>query len=72
MMAGWDGRVSDAEIWSIVNYVRALTANPNVAVAPTTAADPDTARQTLDLADYVQMPITGGGRRQPAGASSRA
>ena len=24
MMAGWDGRISDTEIWSIVNYLRAL------------------------------------------------
>ena len=57
MMAGWEGRVSDAEIWSIVNYLRALAAKTNVAVAPTTAADP-TPRRTLELADYVQMPIT--------------
>ena len=27
MMAGWDGRISDTEIWSIVNYLRALAAN---------------------------------------------
>jgi Glucose / Sorbosone dehydrogenase len=57
MMAGWEGRVSDTEIWSIVNYVRALTANPSLTVAPTTAADP-TGRPALDVADYVQMPIT--------------
>ncbi len=57
MMAGWEGRVSDTEIWSIVNYVRALKANPSLTVAPTTAADP-TARPALDVADYVQMPIT--------------
>src|SRR4051794_1282162 len=34
MMAGWDGRVSDIEMWSIVNYLRALAANKDVAVAP--------------------------------------
>ena len=28
MMAGWEGRISDTEIWSIVNYLRALAANP--------------------------------------------
>ena len=33
MMAGWEGRISDTEIWSIVNYLRALAANPNVAIA---------------------------------------
>src|SRR6266545_1067308 len=58
MMAGWDGRIPDTEIWSIVNYIRALAANENVAVAPTPAA-PAAPRKTLELADYVQMPITG-------------
>ena len=24
MMAGWDGRIPDNEIWSIVNYIRTL------------------------------------------------
>ena len=24
MMAGWEGRISDADIWSIVNYLRTL------------------------------------------------
>ena len=52
------GRLSDAEIWSIVNYIRAVAANPNVVVATTsTAVDPN--RRKLELADYVQMPITG-------------
>lgn len=61
MMAGWEGRLSDTEIWNIVNYLRALAANPNVAIAsaPATAADPTRPRKTLALADYVQMPITG-------------
>jgi mono/diheme cytochrome c family protein len=59
MMAGWDGRLSDAEIWSVVNYIRALTANPNVAVAPASAAAVDPNRPKLELADYVRMPITG-------------
>ena len=27
MMAGWDGRIPDDEIWSIVNYLRALASN---------------------------------------------
>ena len=26
MMAGWDGRIPDSDIWSIVNYIRALAA----------------------------------------------
>jgi mono/diheme cytochrome c family protein len=66
MMAGWDGRVSDTEIWSIVNYLRALAANENVAVAPTPAAQA-APRKTLELADYVQMPITG----EPGGENTR-
>jgi mono/diheme cytochrome c family protein len=57
MMAGWDGRISDTEIWSIVNYIRALAANENVAVGAT--PDAKTApRKRLELADYIQMPIT--------------
>ena len=75
MMAGWEGRISDPEIWSIVNYLRALAANPNAGTsrrAGCRAAAAATPRQTLELADYVQMPITGElGRRdhaRPAGA----
>jgi mono/diheme cytochrome c family protein len=67
MMAGWDGRISDTEIWSIVNYLRALAANSDVAVGPVTAAAPVVSRKTLKLADYVQMPITG----DPGGENTR-
>lgn len=62
MMAGWEGRLSDSEIWSIVTYLRALAANPNLAIASAPDASPAPAtmpRRTLELADYVQMPITG-------------
>ena len=58
MMAGWDGRISDTDIWGIVHYIRALAANEKVAVAPT-PAEPATPRRTLELVDYVEMPITG-------------
>src|SRR6185503_7087710 len=69
MMAGWEGRISDTDIWSIVNYLRALAANPNVAIAsaPATPAAPATPRKTLELADFVQMPITG----EPGGDLTR-
>ncbi len=69
MMAGWEGRVSDIEIWSIVNYLRALAANPNVTIesAPATPAAPAAPRKTLELADFVQMPITG----EPRGELTR-
>src|SRR6476660_932 len=39
MMAGWEGRLSDTEIWSVVNYLRAVAANPNLTVAPMAAPD---------------------------------
>jgi mono/diheme cytochrome c family protein len=58
MMAGWEGRISDNEMWSIVNYIRALAAKKTVTVAPTIAEDA-TPRRTLELTDYAQMPITG-------------
>ena len=57
MMAGWEGRLSDTEIWSIVNYLRALASNTPVTVAPTAAAATKP-QHVLDLSDYVQMPIT--------------
>jgi mono/diheme cytochrome c family protein len=57
MMAAWEGRVSDTEIWNIVNYLRALARNEKVTAAPASAA-PAAPRPTLELADYVPMPIT--------------
>jgi mono/diheme cytochrome c family protein len=57
MMAGWEGRLSDTEIWSVVNYLRALASHTNVVVAPTVTADTKP-RHTLQLTDYAQMPIT--------------
>jgi glucose/arabinose dehydrogenase/mono/diheme cytochrome c family protein len=69
MMAGFEGRLRDAEIWSIVNYIRALAANPGVAIesAPAMPAVPAAPRKTLELADYTQMPITG----EPGGENTR-
>jgi mono/diheme cytochrome c family protein len=72
MMAAWEGRISDTDIWHIVNYLRALAAGGGTGAsvppagttpAPTTtasvAAAPSVPRPALLLADYVQMPITG-------------
>jgi mono/diheme cytochrome c family protein len=58
MMAGWDGRISDTEIWSIIDYLRAIPEDGTVTATRTseTAATP---RPALELADYVQMPMTG-------------
>jgi mono/diheme cytochrome c family protein len=66
MMAGFDGRLSDTEIWSVVNYLRAVAAKTNVAGASLPAADV-TPRQTLQLSDYAQMPITA----DPGGENTR-
>ena len=66
MMAGWDGHISDADTWSIVNYLRALAAKKEIVLAPAAAVDP-TPRQKLLLADYIQMPVTG----DPDGENTR-
>jgi mono/diheme cytochrome c family protein len=66
MMAGWEGRVTDTEIWSIVHYLRALATKKEVTVAPSVASDP-IPEHALALSDYVQMPITG----DPAGELTR-
>ncbi len=58
MMAGYDGRVPDAEIWSIVTYLRALAADPTLVVAATAAAV-EAPRPRLQLAEYARAPITG-------------
>jgi mono/diheme cytochrome c family protein len=67
MMAGWEGRLSETDIWNIVNYLRAVPANKSVDAAPAAAVQ-NVARPTLELADYVQMPITA----DPAGENTRA
>jgi mono/diheme cytochrome c family protein len=62
MMAGWEGRIPDRDIWHIVNYLRALAANAAtgapVTAAPTAAA-PTVPKPALQLADYARLPITG-------------
>ncbi len=57
MMAGWEGRLSDTEIWSVVNFLRAVAANKSVTVAAAPASDTKP-KPILQLTDYVQMPIT--------------
>ena len=59
MMAGWEGRISDTEIWSVIRYLRALAANGTVTIAPTAAAAPTAPLPALQLTDYLQLPITG-------------
>jgi mono/diheme cytochrome c family protein len=59
MMMGWAGHLSDTDTWNIVNYLRALAMKKEIAAAPAVtpaaAADP---RPTLQLSDYLEMPIT--------------
>jgi mono/diheme cytochrome c family protein len=59
MMAGWEGRISDTEIWSIVHYLRALATNKDIASTPAAAAADRTAQHWLQVSDYAAMPITG-------------
>lgn len=62
MMPPFEGRFSDVEIRNVVAYVRSLTsAQPaSTAAAPTAAARaPSSTERTLELADYVELPITG-------------
>ena len=59
MMAGFGGAIADAEIWNVVNYLRALARNETVTAAPAAAAVDLVSRPVLTLADYVEMPITG-------------
>ena len=66
MMAGYDGRIPDADIWHIVNYLRALAKDPDLAVASTTVADARP-RRVMELADYARLPVTG----DPGGENTR-
>jgi mono/diheme cytochrome c family protein len=66
MMAGWEGTLSDAQIRSVVAYLRALAKTPDLVVddaIPPDAIPPDSGSHQslpkLQLEDYVQMPITG-------------
>jgi len=51
MMAGWEGTLSDTQIWSIVDYLRALAKDPNLVVEAGAAADTAAAKPALELAD---------------------
>ena len=57
MMAPYEGRLSDVEIGTVVAYVRSLSSSQ----APTTAAPAaaQSPQRTLEVADYVALPVTG-------------
>ena len=59
MMAGWEGTLSDTQIWSVIHYLRALAKDPNLVVEAAPAAAAAAPLPKLALEDYVQMPITG-------------
>ncbi len=60
MMAGYENRLSDLEIRHVVDYLRSLSGSPSGASIATAAA-PRAQTQTLELADFVELPITGDG-----------
>lgn len=63
MMPPYEGRLSDAEIRNVVAYVRSLSASgaPTPATAPAVPAPVAVPRpeRTLEVADYVALPVTG-------------
>lgn len=67
MMPPHEGRLSDAQIRNVVAYIRSLASAPaavTTAGPPPTAPEaatpvPPTTEHTLELADYVELPITG-------------
>ena len=71
MMAGWDGRLSDAEIWSIVNYLRALARTPKWRSRPRPPRPP---RTRARRAKRWNSPSTSGCRSpaDPRGDNTRA
>jgi mono/diheme cytochrome c family protein len=62
MMPPFEGRLSDVEIRHVVVYIRSLASPrgaPAVAAVPAAAPAPQSPERTLELADYVELPITG-------------
>lgn len=62
MMPPFEGRLSDVEIRDVVAYIRSLASSrgaPAVAAVPAAAPAPQSPERTLELADYVELPITG-------------
>ena len=57
MMAPYEGRLSDAEIGTVVAYVRSVAASQAATTA--TAPTPQTTGRTLEVADYLELPCDG-------------
>ena len=60
MMAGWEGRLSDTDIWSILNYLRALAANKDVTVAAGAGGRSDGRRSCSQTTSRCRSPPTRG------------
>lgn len=67
MMAGWEGRITDVEAWSIVGYLRALASKTPIGPATTASAEA-APRATVELDDYLELPVTA----DPKGENTRA
>ncbi len=62
MMPPFKGSLSDAQIRNVIAYVRSLAlpqASATGAARTTTSSTPSKGQQILELADYVELPITG-------------
>ena len=59
MMAGYEGRLSDVEIRNVVAYVRSLSSSQAATTAAAAAPAPQSTERTLEVADYVELPVTG-------------
>lgn len=57
MMPGYEGTLSDVQVRNVVAYIRSLSSTPAAALATTPAAQ--TTVRSLELVDYVELPVTG-------------
>ena len=57
MMAPYEGRLSDVEIRNVVAYVRSFSSSQ--AATPVAASVSQSTEHTLEVADYVELPVTG-------------
>ena len=60
MMPSFQGRFSNVEMKSLVSYIRSLAA-PKKVVKKTVVAAPVNTQARIELADYLELPITGDG-----------
>jgi mono/diheme cytochrome c family protein len=57
MMPPYEGRLSDVEIRNVIAYVRSLS--PSQAATVAAAPVPQSTERTLEVGDYVALPVTG-------------